>query len=78
MGQNITSINDKFDVTCITYVAVLLDILLSIEILCKHYQFLCGLPNRQGVAGRATMAGRDRLYAIMNSGRYGSNSTTPS
>ena len=42
------------------------------------YQFLCGLPNRQGVAGRATMADRDRLYAVMNNGRYGSNSTTPS
>ena len=49
-----------------------------LKIIFKHYQFLCGLPNRQGVAGRATMAGRDRLYAIMNSGRYGSNSTTPS
>ena len=43
----------------------------------KLYQFLCGLPKRQGVAGRATMAGLDRLYAIKNSGRYGSNSTTP-
>ena len=42
------------------------------------YQFLCGLPKRQGVAGRATMADRNQLYAVINNGRYGSNSTTPS